>query len=129
MRAVFVPDADRFLARLPSSTKLRSASEADERSSQMTARGLGLAFLAVLAAVLAVAAVLVGGSDGLLYGAFAVGLGLAVALNVVPRRRTSTTRQPTQGSGRPQPDSWWIGALVPFGLGVWATFLYLGVRT
>jgi hypothetical protein len=50
-----------------------------------------------------------------------------LAWNEVSRHRRGGTEE--SDGGQTKKSAWWAGILMPMGLGVWATFLYLGART
>ena len=45
------------------------------------------------------------------------------------RSRSAPVQRHGDGSGITVGEFWWVGVAIPFGLGAWATFLYLARRT
>lgn len=72
--------------------------------------------------------VAVGGIDGLaraLLGGVFSGLAFYFfSRGKTPRDMAIATRAPKRVLGA----AWWLGTALPFGVGIWATFLYLAVR-
>ena len=94
------------------------------RSRAPAANSPGLGFAQALVLCIGVLnlllGLLVGGSERwipLLFG--------AIALILV----VSSTRQPRVPYSTREGEYWWVGLLMPFGLGAWAAFAYVGVRT
>jgi len=89
----------------------------------MTGQGLLQAFRFVRFIALAFAAMLLAHWNPVV---IAIASAAAVLLTGA---ELSRNRRDTGGPTQSTPSAWWLGILIPFGLGVWGTFLYIGVRT
>jgi hypothetical protein len=92
----------------------------------MTAQGLGGAFRFMRTFLIAILTVVAAGVHPLfiVVGVLAFVL---MAWNEVSRHRRDGTEESDREN--PKKSAWWAGVLMPMGLGVWATFLYLGAGT
>ena len=89
----------------------------------MTDEGFGGAFRFVRSAVIGISTLVAARVHWAL-----VALGLA-AFVLMACQETRWQRAADRERGVMRLSAWWAGALVPLGLGVWASFLYLGLKT